>query len=101
MLIQEVITDLAPAEVVERATDFFTGRFSPYAGFVAERGEGHVKFVAEAAEVLIGAVPQDGRTLVRASSSRMHHEISQFLATLAPAEEVRQNAVGPGTSGAG
>jgi hypothetical protein len=31
----------------------------------------------------------------------MHHEVSQFLATLAPAEEVRENLPGPGVSGAG
>ena len=44
---------------------------------------------------------QDGRTVVRGSTSRLHHELSQFLITLAPPEEVKQNLVGPGVSGAG
>jgi hypothetical protein len=101
MLTQEVRTELSPAEVVQRAKDFFLSRFSPATGFVAEQSEHHVKFEVEAGEVVIGAVPEDGATLVRASSSRLHHGIGQFLATLAPPEEVRDDAVGPGVSGAG
>jgi len=47
------------------------------------------------------AVHEEGRRLVRGSTSRMHHELSQFLSTLAPPEEVRQSVPGPGASGAG
>ncbi len=101
MLVQEVNTPLAPAEVIERAKAFFASRFSAYTGFVDESDDGHVRFEVDAGEVLIGAVPKDGHTLVRGSSSRLHHEIGQFLATLAPAEEVRDQAAGPGVSGAG
>lgn len=101
MLIQEVLTDLPPAEVIERAELFFTTRFSPYAGFMQDRGEGHIRFGIEAGEILIGAVPQDGRTLVRGSASRPHHVLSAFLTTLASPEDVRQNLAGPGVSGAG
>ena len=61
----------------------------------------NMKFDIEAGDVVVGAVPQDGRTLVRGSTSRLHHELSQFLTTLAHAEEVRQNTAGPGASGAG
>jgi hypothetical protein len=102
MLIQEVLTDIAPREVVERAKLFFASRLSPYTGFMEEESDHHVKFEVEAGELLIGASPaEDGRTLVRGSTSRLHHELSQFLATLAPPEEVRQNLAGPGVSGAG
>ncbi len=55
-----------------------------------------------AGEVLIGTSVRDGRTIVRASTSRLHGELSRFLMTIAPAaEEVRQSLPGPGTSGAG
>jgi hypothetical protein len=101
MLIQEVLTDLPPAEVLSRAKEFFTTRLSQYTALVSEEGPAHVKFDLDAGEIVIGTVPQDGRTLVRGSTSRAHHELSQFLTTLAPAEEVRQNLVGPGASGAG
>ena len=101
MLIQEVLTDNSPAEVVERAKEFFITRLSQYTALVSDEGPAHVKFDVEAGEVVIVTVPQDGRTLVRGSTSRLHHELSQFLTTLAPAEEVRQNLVGPGASGAG
>ena len=101
MLIQEVLTDVAPAEVIERAREWFTLRMSPYAGFTQDASDPHVVFATEAGDLTIGTGTQDGRTLVRGSTSRMHHELSQFLSTLAPTEEVRQNAPGPGASGAG
>lgn len=101
MLIQEVLTDIPAQEVLDRARDWFTTRFSPHAGFVEDASEAHLKFQIEAGEVTIGTVEQEGRTLVRGSTSRLHHELSQFLITLAPPEEVRQNLVGPGVSGAG
>lgn len=102
MLIQEVVTDLSPREVVERARDFFTTRFSPRAGFVEEESDTHIKFELEAGELIIGTGERDGRTIVRGSTSRLHNELSRFLLTLGAApEEVRQSLPGPGTSGAG
>jgi len=101
MLILEVLTDLSPEDVITRAREFFTLRFTPYGGFTEDVGPTHIKFALEAGDVAIGMGTQDGRTLVRGSSSRLHHEVSQFLATLAPPEEVRQNVPGPGASGAG
>lgn len=101
MLIQEVLTDLPPADVIQRARDFFTLRFSPYGAFTEDASDQHIKLMNEAGELTIGTGAQEGRTLVRGSTSRMHHELSQFLSTLAPPEEVRQNVPGPGASGAG
>lgn len=101
MLTQEVLTDLSPREVIDRAREFFTTRFSPYAGFETDEADTHIRFRFEAGELVIGTGEKDGRTLVRGSTSRIHHELSQFLITLAPPEEVRQNLVGPGASGAG
>ena len=103
MLVQEVRTRLDPAEVIRLSIEFFTTRLTPYGAFVQEAGDTHASFRVEAGEVVIGAgLDDDGETtLVRASTSRLHHEVSQFLAMLASPEAVRQNAVGPGTSGAG
>jgi hypothetical protein len=101
MLIQEVLTDLPPADVIQRAREFFTLRLTPYGAFTQDESDQHLKLVTEAGEVTIGTGEQDGKTLVRASTSRLHHEVSQFLATLAAPEEVRQSVPGPGVSGAG
>lgn len=101
MLIQEVETDLSPQEVLESARSFFTLQFSPYAAFVEDESESHLRLATEAGDVTIGVGVREGKTVVRASSSRLHHEVSQFLVTLAPPEEVRQNVPGPGVSGAG
>ena len=101
MLIQEVLTDLPPSEVIQRAKEFFATRFSPYGAFTEDESESHVTFRLEAGEMVIGTAQQDGRTLVRGSTSRLHHELSQLLTLLAPGEEVRQNLPGPGVSGAG
>jgi hypothetical protein len=49
MLIQEVLTDLSPAEVIDRAREFFNMRFSPYGGFTADEGPTHITFNTEAA----------------------------------------------------
>lgn len=101
MLVQETHTDLAQEEVVRLAREFFTTRFTPYGGFVREESDTHIVFAVEAGELMIGTTVEDGRTRVRGSTSRMHHELSQFFTTLAAPEAVRQNVEGPGSSGAG
>ncbi len=101
MLIQEVETDLSPQEVIERARTFFTLTFNPYMAWVEDASDSHVRFGTEAGELVIGIGTREGRSVVRGSTSRMHHELSAFLTTLAPAEEVRENLPGPGASGAG
>jgi hypothetical protein len=101
MVVQEVLTDHPPEDVLRLAKEFFTTRFTPYAAFVEAESESHLAFRIEAGELVIGTGTSDGRTVVRGSTSRLHHELSQFLTTLAPPEEVRQNASGPGASGSG
>jgi hypothetical protein len=68
---------------------------------VADESDRHVKFEMDSGEVVIGAVPEGGATFVRGSTARFHNELGQFLATLAPPEEVRDNVLGPGVSGSG
>jgi hypothetical protein len=101
MLILEVTTALPAADVIERAKSFFLTRFSPYSGWLTDSSERHARFQFEAGVLTVGAIPQEHGTLVRGSTSRLHHELSQFLATLSVPEAVRQNMLGPGTGGAG
>ena len=101
MLTQQIRTEYAPAEVVRLAREFFATRFSPYGAFVQSASDGHVAFHTEAGELVIGTAEEDGQTVVRGSTSRLHHELSQFLITLGQPEDVRQNVLGPGSSGAG
>ena len=101
MLQQEVLTELPADEVIRQAREFFTLRFNSYSSFVQDEGPTWVRFTTEAGDLTIGVGAQGERNLVRGSTSRMHHELSQFLSTLAPPEEVHQNAIGPGASGAG
>lgn len=101
MLIQEVLTDVPRAEVMKRAREWFTTRFNAYPAFLQDESEGHLRFEADAGELILGVTEKDGQTLVRGSSSRMNHELAQFLITLSVPEEVRQSLLGPGLSGAG
>jgi hypothetical protein len=101
MLILETTTDLPADEVIRRARDFFLLRLNAYGAFEEDAGPNHLRLSTEAADLSLGVAGRDGRTHVRGSTSRMHHELSQFLATLGPPEEVRQNLEGPGASGAG
>lgn len=101
MLIQEVRTDYEPAEVIRLAKEFFLTRFSPYGASIESEGDDHIAFQLDAGELVIGASTDEEGTRVRGSTSRVHHELSQFLTTLAVPETVRQNADGPGASGAG
>ena len=101
MLVQQVRTDHSPAEVIRLAKEFFLTRFSPYGASIERESADHVTFQLDSGELVIGtSVGEDG-TEVRGSTSRIHHELSQFLTTLARPEAVRQNNAGPGASGAG
>lgn len=101
MLILEVETELDAAEILRQAREFFLLRLSPYAAFVEDEGPAHLKLTTEAGELVLGVGEAGARRRVRGSTSRLHNELSQFLATLAVPEAVRQNVEGPGVSGAG
>lgn len=90
MTIYETDTALAPSEVVARARSFFELAFSPYAAFAEQIGDGHLRLRLEVGEVVIGALRNGGSTRVRGSASRGAHLLTQFLASIAPPEAVRQ-----------
>jgi hypothetical protein len=95
MLILETETQLPPEEVVARAKEFFTSRLSYATGFVLDASDSHVRFHTEAGVVTIGIGRRGDRQVVRGSTSRLHHAVSQFLATLSTPEAVRQNLISP------
>jgi hypothetical protein len=95
MLILETVTELTAEEVVTRAKEFFTGRLSPYTGFLMDSGPAYARFHTEAGVLTIGVGQRDGKTVVRGSTSRLNQGLSQFLVTLSRPEEVRQSLVGP------
>jgi len=95
MKIHEIRTQHTPAEVIERARSFFGLASSPYAAFSEEVGEGYLKLFMEVGEIVIGCVPEDGVTLVRGSASRGEQMLTQFLTTLAPPLEARQELLDP------
>lgn len=100
MLIQETLTDLPASEIIARARTFFSLQFSPYAGFVEEEGDTYIRFHTESGGLTLAVGRQGDRNLVRGSTSRLNHELSQFLVTLSKPEDVRQSLPGPGVSGA-
>jgi hypothetical protein len=68
---------------------------------VQDSSDSHIRFQTDAGILSIGVGRRGEKNVVRGSTSRLHHELSQFLGTLARPEEVRQNLIGPGVSGAG
>ena len=90
MTIYETHTELAPAEVVERARAFYQGVRTPYAAYVDEGGSAHLRLKLEVGEVMIGAFRNGGSTRVRGSASRGSHLLARFFASIAPAAEARR-----------
>ena len=52
------------ASVIQRARDFFSLRFTPYAGFTEEAGDTWIKFTTEAGDLTLGTGKQGERTLL-------------------------------------
>jgi hypothetical protein len=90
MTVFETETNLAPAEVIERARDFFLNERSSYAAFPVEVGANFLRLALEVGEVSIGIVPRENGSLVRGSSSRGAHILTRFLSTINPAGEVQR-----------
>lgn len=90
MTIYQTDTEFMPAEVIERARAFFARQRSPYTAFPVQVGPNHLRLALEVGEVVIGAIPENGITRVRASSSRGAHLLTRFLATLSPARQVQR-----------
>lgn len=76
-------TTLAPADVLDRARDFFSRRMSIYAAYVEQVGPTHLSLRGQGGEeIVIAATPEGDHTLVTGSSYLFDGPISRFFSTL-------------------
>jgi hypothetical protein len=81
--LQEATTSLAPADVLARATQFFSQRNPLYAAFLEKEGPNHSTFRGQGGEeIVIAATPRDGATLVTGSTYLFDMQVARFFATL-------------------
>jgi hypothetical protein len=82
----ELLTSLAPADVIARAKVFFAERIPHQSAFLEQEGPAHATFRGQGGEELtIGLTAADGGTRVRASTLFFDQAIGRFLSTLPPA----------------
>jgi len=83
--LQETTTSHSPAEVLQAAKQFFASQTGVYAAFPEQESKTHVSLRGQGGEeVIIAALPGDGRTLVTGSSYLFDQQVARFFATLAP-----------------
>jgi hypothetical protein len=83
--LQETTTSHSPAEVLQAAKQFFASQTGIYAAFPEQESKTHVSLRGQGGEeVIIAALPGDGRTLVTGSSYLFDQQVARFFATLAP-----------------
>ncbi|MBK6458580.1 MAG: hypothetical protein IPF87_21280 [Gemmatimonadetes bacterium] len=86
---QEMRTTLAPADVLAAAKEFFSRRINIYAAFPEQESAAHLTLRGQGGEeIVIGAIPRDGATLVTGASYMFDAQVSRFLSTLPRAAEV-------------
>ena len=85
LTLQEFRTSLAPADVLARATAFFSNRASLYATFPDREGPTFRSFRGQGGEELVIAVAAvDGGALVTGSSYLFDMQVARFFTTLPP-----------------
>lgn len=81
----ETTTSLAPADVLDLAREFFTGRDAVHAASVSEESDTHVTFATFRSRIVVAAFPDpddgDG-TRVRVSTLREYDVADRFLTFL-------------------
>jgi hypothetical protein len=79
----EVLTTLAPADVLARAKQFFQERLPGTAAFPEKEGPGFVSLRGQGGEeIALAAAPSAGGTRVRASTLFFDQAIGRFFSTL-------------------
>jgi hypothetical protein len=82
----EIVTSLAPEDVVRRAKEFFTTRVPATGAFVERESPRHVVLRGQGGEeVVVAAVPGESGTVVRGSTLLFDQQVSRFFSTLAAA----------------
>ena len=81
--LQECLTTLAPAEVLDRAKKFFARRSTLYAAFLDKEGPTFASFRGQGGEeIVIGVAPAEGGTRVTGSTYLFDMQIARFFSTL-------------------
>ena len=84
--LQETVTTLAPAEVLQAAKTFFARRNPIYAAFLEKEGPTHAAFRGQGGEeIIVGVLPARSGTRVTASTYMFDQQVARFFATLPPA----------------
>lgn len=79
----EVLTTLSPADVLNRAKQFFQERLPGTAAFPEKEGPGFVSLRGQGGEeIALAAAPSAGGTRVRASTLFFDQAIGRFFSTL-------------------
>jgi hypothetical protein len=85
----EIVTTLAPEEVLRRAREFFLRRVPATGAFVETESPRHIVLRGQGGEELvIAAAPRPGGSAVRGSTLLFDQQVKRFFSTLPPAEAV-------------
>ncbi len=85
--LQEYVTSLAPAAVLDAAKVFFSRRNSIYSAFLEQESERHITMRGQGGEeIAIAVAPHRSGTRVTGSTYLFDQQIARFFATLPPAE---------------
>jgi hypothetical protein len=81
--LQETVTTLSPAEVIESAKKYFAGRHNVYAAYLEQESATHATFRGQGGEeIVLGVSPVEGGTRVTGSSYLFDQQIARFFSTL-------------------
>lgn len=81
--LQETVTTLSPAEVIDSAKKYFARRHNVYAAYLEQESATHATFRGQGGEeIVIGVTSADGRTRVTGSSYLFDQQIARFFSTL-------------------
>ncbi len=84
----EIVTALAPADVVARAKAFFGRRVPAMAAFPEREGPGLLVLRGQGGEeIVFAAIDAPGGSSVRGSSMLFGQQINRFFSTLPPAAQ--------------
>lgn len=81
----ETTTSLAPADVLDLAREFFTGRDAVHEASVSEESDTHVTFATFRSRIVVAAFPDpegEDDTRVRVSTLREYNAADRFLTYL-------------------
>jgi hypothetical protein len=98
--LQETVTTLPAADVLQAAKTFFARRNPIYAAFLEKEGPTHAAFRGQGGEeITVGTMAVPGGTRVTASTYMFDQQVARFFATLPPAPPESASASAAGTAG--